>query len=354
MTLSGTARQGEELQATVTDLDDRDGIDSALSYQWLRDGAEIAGANKAVHLLTQRDVDAEISVRISFVDKNDTVESLTSASTSPVADVNDAPTGAVTISGIARQDEVLEAVTTSLGDLDGMGELSYQWMRDGKVIARGAESTYTLKRADVGEPISVQVTYTDGGGTTETVTSAETSNVKTRNLIVDGTENADSLFGGRGDDIVNGEDGSDTLYGRKGADMLFGGGGSDMLLGGKHNDLLYGEDGNDRLIGGKGSDKLNGGDGHDVLDGGKDSDVLIGGAGMDVFVFSKGVDIVRDFDVFDDMIDVSASRGIVDFEDLADNHMSEADGKVTIAHNGHEMILYNTQLDDLDAFHFLF
>ena len=354
VTLSGTARQGEELQATVTDLDDRDGIDSALSYQWLRDGAEIAGANKAVHLLTQRDVDAEISVRISFVDKNDTVESLTSASTSPVADVNDAPTGAVTISGIARQDEVLEAVTTSLGDLDGMGELSYQWMRDGKVIARGTESTYTLKRADVGEPISVQVTYTDGGGTTETVTSAETSNVKTRNLIVDGTENADSLFGGRGDDIVNGEDGSDTLYGRKGADMLFGGGGSDMLLGGKHNDLLYGEDGNDRLIGGKGSDKLNGGDGHDVLDGGKDSDVLIGGAGMDVFVFSKGVDIVRDFDVFDDMIDVSASRGIVDFEDLADNHMSEADGKVTIAHNGHEMILYNTQLDDLDAFHFLF
>ena len=355
VTLSGTARQGEELQATVTDLDDRDGIaNGPLSYQWLRDGAEIAGANKAVHLLTQRDVDAEISVRISFVDKKGTVENLTSASTSPVADVNDAPTGAVTISGIARQDEVLEAVTTSLGDLDGMGELSYQWMRDGKVIGRGTESTYTLKRADVGEPISVQVTYTDGGGTTETVTSAETSNVKTRNLIVDGTENADSLFGGRGDDIVNGEDGSDTLYGRKGADMLFGGGGSDMLLGGKHNDLIYGEDGNDRLIGGKGSDKLNGGDGHDVLDGGKDSDVLIGGAGMDVFVFSKGVDIVRDFDVFDDMIDVSASRGIVDFEDLADNHMSEADGKVTIAHNGHEMILYSTQLDDLDAFHFLF
>lgn len=115
--------------------------------------------------------------------------------------------------------------------------------------------------------------------------------MRTRNLIVDGTDNTDNLFRGRGDDIVNGEDGSD---------------------------------------------------------------MLLGGAGMDVFVFSKGVDIVRDFDVFDDMIDVSASRGIVDFEDLADNHMSEADGKVTIAHNGHEMILYNTQLDDLDAFHFLF
>ena len=45
--------------------------------------------------------------------------------------VNTGPTGAVTISGTALQGETLTADTTDLDDLDGLGSLSYQWLRDG-------------------------------------------------------------------------------------------------------------------------------------------------------------------------------------------------------------------------------
>ena len=49
--------------------------------------------------------------------------------------VNTGPTGAVTISGTTTQGETLTADTTDLDDLDGLGSLSYQWLRDGVAIA---------------------------------------------------------------------------------------------------------------------------------------------------------------------------------------------------------------------------
>ena len=44
--------------------------------------------------------------------------------------VNDVPTGAVTISGLAQESQVLTASNT-LADGDGLGSISYQWQRDG-------------------------------------------------------------------------------------------------------------------------------------------------------------------------------------------------------------------------------
>ena len=55
------------------------------------------------------------------------LQSVTSAATSQVANVNDSPTGGVTISGTAT-DEVLTADTLN-ADEDVLGALSYQWSR---------------------------------------------------------------------------------------------------------------------------------------------------------------------------------------------------------------------------------
>ena len=91
---------------------------------------------------------------------------MTSAATAAVTNVNDAPSGAVTIGGTAAEDQVLTANTATLADADGLGTFSYQWLRDGVNIGAD-QDTYTLGDADVGDHIAVTVSYTDGHGTAE-------------------------------------------------------------------------------------------------------------------------------------------------------------------------------------------
>ncbi|MDW8371636.1 MAG: calcium-binding protein, partial [Geminicoccaceae bacterium] len=73
---------------------------------------------------------------------------------------------------------------------------------------------------------------------------------------------------------------------------------AEAVFGGRGNDRLFGAGGNDLLIGGGGDDELNGGDGNDVLVGLGGRDVLVGGRGADRFVYtalSDGFDVIRDF-----------------------------------------------------------
>ena len=63
-----------------------------------------------------------------------------------MANVNDAPTGAVTIDGTASQGQTLTANTSGVGDLDGLGTFSYQWERGGTDIT-GATDAATRARA---------------------------------------------------------------------------------------------------------------------------------------------------------------------------------------------------------------
>ncbi|SNT04627.1 M10 family metallopeptidase [Tropicimonas sediminicola] len=140
-----------------------------------------------------------------------------------------------------------------------------------------------------------------------------------------GDGGADRLSGGRGGDLLKGGSGNDTLdggadtdrlLGQGGADTITGGAGQDRLLGGADRDVLRGNagvdmlsggTGNDRLFGGGGADDLSGGDGNDVLDGGGGNDSLTGGRGADRFVFTpnSGRDVIADFDVGADVLDLA-------------------------------------------------
>ena len=91
--------------------------------------------------------------------------------------MNDWPTGSVTVSGTATENATLTVVTSTISDEDGLGEFSYQWLRDGTDISGAAASTYTLAQADVGAAISIRASYTDGGGTAESVTSSATQTI---------------------------------------------------------------------------------------------------------------------------------------------------------------------------------
>jgi hypothetical protein len=96
-----------------------------------------------------------------------------------VANVNDGPTGSVTITGTPAQGQTLTAANT-LADVDGIpasgtGAITYQWNAGGTAIAGATGSTLVLTQAQVGKAITVTARYTDNQGTVENVTSSATA-----------------------------------------------------------------------------------------------------------------------------------------------------------------------------------
>ena len=90
--------------------------------------------------------------------------------------------GAPAIRGTAQVGETLTAGIGDIADVDGLpttfpGDYTFQWLRvdaDGvsnQTLIGTDATTYTPVAADTGKKIKVQVTFTDGGGTAETLTS---------------------------------------------------------------------------------------------------------------------------------------------------------------------------------------
>ena len=166
------------------------------------------------------------------------------------------------------------------------------------------------------------------GGASLGTTTQTTLTIIDSDEIFTGTDGSDILVGGVGDDRILGgsnddrligNDGNDRLLGGSADDRLFGGNGNDRLVGGSGDDRLAGNDGNDvlvggggddRLLGGAGNDRLLGGSSDDVMDGGLGADTIIGGAGRDSFVLRRnnGLDLIRDFEIDEDSLDLRGIR----------------------------------------------
>ena len=174
VSITGGATQGQTLTAS-NNLADADGI-GIISYQWQANGADISGATATTLALTEAQVGKVIAVVASYTDAGSTSEHVTSASTSAVANLNDLPTGGVSIIGTAMQGQVLTA-SNNLADVDGLGPISYKWQANGVDIANATGSSFTVTSAQVGATIDVVASYIDGHSTRESVTSANTSTV---------------------------------------------------------------------------------------------------------------------------------------------------------------------------------
>lgn len=87
---------------------------------------------------------------------------------------NSAPSGTVSIAGATAEYETLIA-SNNLSDPDGMGTVSYQWMRDGAEIGGASTSSYVLSYSDIGSVISVIASYTDDAGSDESIESDPTA-----------------------------------------------------------------------------------------------------------------------------------------------------------------------------------
>jgi Ca2+-binding RTX toxin-like protein len=134
---------------------------------------------------------------------------------------------------------------------------------------------------------------------------------------INGNLGADTVLGGEGDDFVRGGKGADNVQGGNGNDtvngnfdddILAGNSGNDSVNGNESNDIITGDAGNDTLKGGQGVDQLFGGTGADIVGGDLGNDRLNGGTGADIFVFGAncGTDIIEDFNLGEDRIQVSS------------------------------------------------
>ena len=166
--INGSPTQGKILTASNT-LKDTDGM-GTVAYQWNVDGQGVAGANGKTFALGQGQVGKSISVTASYTDGKGNIEMVSSLATSKVANVNDLPSGSVVINGQAQQGQTL-SVTHTLSDLDGLGELSYQWFTEDGPLLDATGLTFTPSQAQVGSQIYVRVNYTDGFGKAESVLS---------------------------------------------------------------------------------------------------------------------------------------------------------------------------------------
>ena len=84
-TIAGTARVGETLTASASDIADDDGLTNAtFAWQWIAGDADIAGATGATYTLTSAEVGKTVKVRATFTDDRGTEETVLSDATAAV------------------------------------------------------------------------------------------------------------------------------------------------------------------------------------------------------------------------------------------------------------------------------
>ncbi|MDH4612164.1 peroxidase family protein, partial [Pseudomonas sp. BN102] len=328
----------------VSDADNPGGsVTGAVTYYWQAETAagsgvfqdittfaagELARASGKTFRLTADQLGLALRVKAIYRDAHGVLETVFSNVTPPVVPTaNDAPTGTPAISDVSPTQSLgLIASRGSISDPDGLTNtvFTYQWQASDAAsptgftdIAGATQPGFTPTAAQVGHTLRVVASFTDDGGTLESLTSTATSVV---GALINGTAAADNLVGTIGADLINGGDGNDVLSGGLGDDALNGDAGDDVLIGGPGADTMVGGVGNDvyevtdagdlvlESVGG-GHDTVStslnsytlganveglffGGSGNFVGFGNALDNVIVGGAGNDVLVGGVGADMM--------------------------------------------------------------
>lgn len=160
-----------------------------------------------------------------------------------------------------------------------------------------------------------------------------------KNAVVIGTEFADDVMLGEGNDV---------FWGLGGDDVANGGAGNDQLRGDEGNDILNGEGGNDVLDGGAGADAMTGGAGNDVykVDDLGDVVVELEDEGTDTIVWNAGGDLdlashphIENAELGENGVNLSGTEG--------DNELTGNDGGNTISGLGGNDVISGLDGDDV-------
>ena len=165
---------------------------AATTYQWLRNGASIAGATGSTYTTVSGDAGKTIQCQVFAIDSNAGATQVSSAVAvvspfpatappTPPADGIVAPSQSGSLRGKGGQTLTCEPETEK-EQWTGAPTFSYQWYRDGVALSgHGANtSVYTVQEADIKEAAAFQcaVTATNGGGATTLVSKNVTTATK--------------------------------------------------------------------------------------------------------------------------------------------------------------------------------
>jgi hypothetical protein len=156
--ITGTAAVDEALSVnTVAYTAGGSPITPTVTYQWLRNGAAIAGAVASGYLLQAADFGTKVSVRVTAAAPGWVTHVVISPVTATVAkgillvDAGAVPDVAASPSALLTASLPAGAVTSS-----GV-TLAYQWYRAGAAIAAATKSTFQLTAVDAGKGVWVVV-----------------------------------------------------------------------------------------------------------------------------------------------------------------------------------------------------
>lgn len=149
--------------------------DADLSYQWLSDGEEVAGATGSSYDLRPSDLDRSVSVEVTASKAGFDPTTVEAAAVGPVQRCVFSLGRAPTVLGDVAVGERLEA---RAGDWRPVpGTVGYQWLADGVPITGATGSSYTLQPGDQGTRITVRVAVDREGCVEDAATSAPSETV---------------------------------------------------------------------------------------------------------------------------------------------------------------------------------
>jgi hypothetical protein len=139
---------------------------ATVSYRWIADGKTIPGATSSNYTPSPSDFQKSITLQTTVTQEGFSVAVTTSAAKTVLGGIISKPT--ITVRGTAKTGNRLTIKTT----VPASTTASYQWLRNGKIIAGATKSIYTLQSADYKTTISAKVTLTRFGYNTTSTTSS--------------------------------------------------------------------------------------------------------------------------------------------------------------------------------------
>ncbi len=175
------AIEDEPLIIDVSGISDSDGV-GKIYVQWQKETSDgrwidIFGATQQSFTPRQVHVGQTLRVQITFLDNQGNLETLFSAPSNPVENVNDKPKGGPQLVGNAKEDASLIVDTSSVSDEDGIGEMQVIWQRskqgsDWQAFDDTTGEVLKLEQMHVNYAYRAIVAYLDGQGTREVMISS--------------------------------------------------------------------------------------------------------------------------------------------------------------------------------------
>lgn len=155
-TVAGVLKTGQTVEAMHQPAPEG----ATVSYQWLRNGEPIQGANTRTYLVTAKDVATALSVRTTLAKRS--IQTLVETSGAFGVTKQDIIAKTVNISGVMKPGKIVKAIVQPWVNTVGV-KYKYQWFRNGVAIKYATKTTYKLLPGDSKQKISVTVTQSLDG-----------------------------------------------------------------------------------------------------------------------------------------------------------------------------------------------